>query len=91
MRSIDAGPNPRYFGTGRGITLFNYLAAIGVTGLADLDQGVLERYLAELHAELTGRHHHGVHIGQLNSFLNAVRQYLKLFYGWMAKRRAFCT
>jgi len=62
----------------RSLTRFaRFCETIGVTGLADLDRGVLERYLAELHAELTGRHHHGVHIGQLNSFLNAVRQ-----HGW---------
>ena len=24
MRTLNAGPNPKYFGTGRGITLVNY-------------------------------------------------------------------
>jgi integrase len=52
---------------------------IGVTDLADIDRAVLERYLADLHAdlhaELAGRQRHGDHIGQLNSFLAAVRQH----------------
>jgi integrase len=46
---------------------------IGVTQLADLDRQVLERYLADLHAEMAGRSQHGVHIGQLNSFLTTIR------------------
>ena len=36
---------------------------------------MLERYLADLHAELAGRQRHGDQIGQLNSFLHAVRQH----------------
>jgi hypothetical protein len=48
---------------------------IGLTALADLDRVVLERYLADLHAELAGRERHGDQIGQLNSFLHAVRQH----------------
>jgi integrase len=48
---------------------------IGVGALADLDRVVLERYLADLHAELAGRQRHGDQIGQLNSFLHAVRQH----------------
>jgi integrase len=48
---------------------------IGVTALAGIDRTVLERYLADLHAELAGRQRHGDHIGQLNSFLQAVRQH----------------
>lgn len=46
---------------------------IGVTRLADVDRGVLERYLADLHAEMAGRPQHGVHIGQLNTFLTTIR------------------
>jgi integrase len=48
---------------------------IGVGALADVDRVVLERYLADLHAELAGRQRHGDQIGQLNSFLHAVRQH----------------
>ena len=36
---------------------------------------MLERYLADLHAELAGGQRHGDQIGQLNSFLHAVRQH----------------
>jgi len=50
---------------------------IAVTGLDGIDRAVLERYLADLHAELSGRQRHSDHIGQLNSFLIAVRQ-----HGW---------
>jgi len=52
VRSIDAGPNPRYFGTGRRITLFNYVAdnylgwaSIVVTGTARDSQLLLDRIL----------------------------------------------
>jgi integrase len=48
---------------------------IGLTAPAGIDRAVLERYLADLHAELAGRQRHGDHIGQLNSFLHAVRQH----------------
>jgi integrase len=48
---------------------------IGITTLADIDRAVLERYLADLHAEMAGRQRHGDHIGQLNSFLHALRQH----------------
>lgn len=50
---------------------------IGLASLAEIDRAVLERYLAGLHAELAGRQRHGDHIGQLNSFLHAIRQ-----HGW---------
>jgi integrase len=46
---------------------------VDVTLLADVDRTVLERYLADLHTELAGRQRHGDHIGQLASFLQAVR------------------
>ena len=45
----------------------------GVNELADIDRDVLERYLADLHAELAGRQRHGDSIGQLASFLQTVR------------------
>lgn len=48
---------------------------IGVTGLADVDRGVLERYLAELHTQWAGRGRHNDHITQLGLFLEAVRQH----------------
>jgi integrase len=48
---------------------------IDVTTLADIDRALVERYLADLHAELAGSQRHGDHIGQLNMFLNAVRQH----------------
>jgi integrase len=55
-----------------------FCAAVGVNRMADIDRTVLERYLADLHAELAGRQRHNDHIGQLQSFLNAVRQ-----HGWV--------
>jgi len=48
---------------------------VELSTLAGLDRAVLERYLADLHAELAGRQRHGVHLGALNSFLAAVRQH----------------
>ncbi len=48
---------------------------INVPGLLGIDRSVLERYLADLHAELAGRSRHGVHLGQLHAFLDAVRQH----------------
>ena len=44
-----------------------------ISSLAVIDRVVLERYLADLQAELAGRQRHGDHIGQLNSFLQAIR------------------
>jgi integrase len=45
--------------------------------LADLDRPLLERYLAGLHAQMSGRQCHFQHVGALNGFLRAVRQ-----HGW---------
>lgn len=62
----------------RSLTRFaRFCEAVGVPSLAGLDRAVLERYLADLHADVGGRPSHGDHIGQLNSFLHAVRQ-----HGW---------
>jgi len=60
----------------RTLTRFSvFCADHGVNALADIDRTVLERYLADLHAELAGRQRHNDHIGQLNSFLQAIRQH----------------
>ena len=48
-----------------------------VARLSDLDRGVLERYLADLHSELAGRPTHRAHVGLLNAFFQAIRQ-----HGW---------
>ncbi|MGH3795410.1 MAG: MFS transporter [Pseudonocardiaceae bacterium] len=48
---------------------------IDITALAGIDRSLIERYLADLHAELAGRQRHGDHIGQLNMFLHAIRQH----------------
>ena len=46
-------------------------------GLAEVDRPLLERYLAGLHAQMSGRQCHLQHVGALNGFLRAVRQ-----HGW---------
>ena len=53
-----------------------FLAApsVNVTRLDQVDRELLERYLADLHAELAGRNVHAERIGQLNSFLHAIRR-----------------
>ena len=51
--------------------------AVNVTRLAQVDRELLERYLAGLHAELAGRNVHAERIGQLSSFLHAIRR-----HGW---------
>lgn len=45
----------------------------GVTGLAGIDRQILERYLADLHAEMAGSQRENDHIGQLGSFFQAIR------------------
>lgn len=60
----------------RSLTRFGtFCARTGVASLADVDRALLERYLADLHAEWAGRQRHNDHIGQLNSFLHAIRQH----------------
>ena len=44
-----------------------------VTGLHQVDRALLERYLAELHTSMAGHTTHTHHIGQLNTFLRAIR------------------
>jgi integrase len=62
------------------ITRFSaFLASpsVNVARLAQVDRELLERYLAALSAELAGRQVHAERIGQLNSFLHAIRR-----HGW---------
>jgi integrase len=62
------------------ITRFaRFLAAheAGAGRLAGVDRPVLERYLADLHAEFAGRPVHRTHVGLLNQFFAAIRQ-----HGW---------
>jgi hypothetical protein len=64
----------------RALTRFaQFLASPGVNAgqLADVDRPVLERYLADLHAEMGGSQRQGSHIGLLNAFFQAIRQ-----HGW---------
>jgi integrase len=48
---------------------------IGVTALTDVDRGVLERYLGDVHSHGLPSYQLGVQIGQLNAFLQAIRQH----------------
>ena len=63
----------------RGLRSLNRFSAFcsraGVHSLSEVDRRVLERYLADLHAEWAGRQRHNDHIGQLNNFLHAIRQH----------------
>jgi hypothetical protein len=51
--------------------------AVSASQLADIDRPVLERYLADLHAEMAGSQRQGSHIGLLSAFFQAIRQ-----HGW---------
>jgi len=58
------------------ITLTRFAAfcdRAGVEEWADIDRDLLERYLADLGAELAGRQRHGDQIGQLGAFLQTIR------------------
>jgi len=48
---------------------------VDVDELAKVDRAMLERYLADLHAELGGRQIHRRHVGRLNAFFTAIRQH----------------
>jgi len=50
---------------------------VAIDRLANVDRPLLERYLADLRAELDGRHCHVQHVGALNGFLRAIRR-----HGW---------
>jgi integrase len=52
-----------------------FLTAAGVTGAGGISRNVLERYLADLAAAMTGRRDHRDHIGQLSTFLRDVRRH----------------
>ena len=45
----------------------------GVRSLAEVNRAVLERFLADLQAEMAGSQRHGDQIGQLHSFLTTIR------------------
>jgi integrase len=51
--------------------------AEGIDVLAHVDRAVLERYLADLRAQLAGTKAHRTHVGVLSSFFQAIRQ-----HGW---------
>ncbi|MDQ6782987.1 MAG: site-specific integrase [Actinomycetota bacterium] len=60
----------------RSVTRFSaFCDTAGVTSLGGINRALLERYLADLHAEWAGRQRHNDHIGQLASFLAAIRQH----------------
>ena len=49
--------------------------AVNIARLGEVDRPLLEQYLADLHAEMTGSQRQGAHIGLLNSFFTAIRQH----------------
>jgi integrase len=53
----------------------DFLATHGADGIAGIDRALLERYLADLRAELGGRPSHGDHTGALTAFFTAIRQH----------------
>ncbi len=62
----------------RGLTaltrLTGYLQQAGITGPEALTRVVLEAYLSDLATSVPNAHRRQVHIGQLRSFLDTVRQ-----------------
>jgi integrase len=52
-----------------------FLEGIGTDDIKHIDRSVLERYLADLHAEMAGGQRQGSHIGLLGSFFAAIRQH----------------
>jgi integrase len=61
----------------RAVTRFSQFLVIASVGerLDQIDRALLERYLADLRAELGARPVHRDHIGQLNTFFTAIRQH----------------
>ena len=47
----------------------------GIDAISEIDRQVLERYLADLHAEMAGSQRQGSHIGLLGGFFTAIRQH----------------
>jgi hypothetical protein len=78
---LTTGLSASTAGTGvRAVARFaSFLASqpAAAVGLADVDRPLLERYLAGLRAEMSGRQCHLQHVGALNGFLRAIRQ-----HGW---------
>jgi integrase len=53
-----------------------FLARTGIEQITEIDRAVLERYLADLHAEMAGnQQRQGSHIGLLSGFFAAIRQH----------------
>ncbi len=62
----------------RALTRFaSFLTAREITGTSQIHRGVLESYLADLHAEMNGSQQQSSHIGLLGAFFTAIRQ-----HGW---------
>ncbi len=60
----------------RSLTRFAaFCERLHISALAEVNRDVIERYLANLHTEWAGRQRHNDHIGQLASFLQAIRQH----------------
>lgn len=55
------------------VARFSAFLPAEVTGLAQVDRALLERYLADLHAAMGGRSTHNAHISNLNTFLRTIR------------------
>jgi integrase len=69
--SLEAAARPV-----RVITRFaRFLDRAGIDTITGVDRPVLERYLADLHAEMAGNQRQGSHIGLLNRFFAAIRQH----------------
>jgi len=52
-----------------------FIATAGIDALANVDRALLERYLADLHAQFANRRNHANHLGALAGFLTAIRQH----------------
>lgn len=57
----------------RMVARFSAFLQAEVTGLAQVDRALLERYLADLHAAMVGRSTHNAHISNFNTFLRTIR------------------
>lgn len=55
------------------VARFSAFLPAEVTGLAQVDRALLDRYLADLHAAMGGRSTHNAHISNLNTFLRTIR------------------